>query len=613
MSLRTGACLVAPCKVNTATPTNSRDAPTCRSTIRTCGTCPGVRWRAEGMTKCGERGKFGSIAAGSSAAHASKIVGADAVGSHHPHRELSLAHDRNTHENRCTVESLPWRVCVRSLAPSAQGPDGAQLFATRCWPALTLRAQAGHPVVDRLNADLPNPAGPPATTGGSDNATDRRMKALGKNLFYKMLGSERFNKPAIRLYSVFRPPPYQRPNMEFDFDVWNGICTFHSIDGRQIGENNTNPEIYKELASTEHRISAFEGSRQGLPINITALKQVMSVWDDTLQFATLLRNDFIRRRGLDSPRLNLQQGYAFSKLAAAYPAYLARRRRNAIDVLPAVETAFFTVGVGPFMLVRSLMERGDQLAFHEAPLDAAAMYEMADNAGTLVTPAGYGCAGSRRLIVDFLDVMMNGSYQKPLGSVNARRAMDSIGDWDKFHDYVDASSRLELLVKSTRYLCAQWLWALRSDSNALSDIESSWVDRCLAHTSHLPAGGHDDRLVTGRFIAIALALLDEFAASEVRLALVQADLLRTEAEVRQPAPPGIDVRVWAAHQIRMTVKVLFPFCQQELDRTHRALKRFESKSISLDDLYTRCCGPDIPALLGSLEASRRPGAARASK
>jgi len=439
------------------------------------------------------------------------------------------------------------------------------------------------------------------------------MKALAKNLFYRMLGSKRFNKPAIRLYSVVRPPPYQRPNMEFDFDVWNGICTFHSIDGRQIGENNTNPEIYKELASTEHRVCAFDGSRQGLPINITALKQVMSVWDDTLQFATLLRNDFIRRRGLDGPRLNLQQGYAFSKLAAAYPAYLARRRLNPIDALPALETAFFTVGVGPFMLVRSLMERGDPMAFHGAPLSAAEMYEIADNAGTLVTPAGYGCAGSRKLIIEFLDVMMNGSYPKPLGSANARRAMDSIGDWDRFCDYVDASSRLELLVKSTRYLCAQWLWALRSDSSALSDIELSLVDKCLVHTSHLPAGEHDDRLVTGRFIAIALVLLDEFNASEVRSALVQADLLRPRADDHQPEPPVGDVRAWAAHRIRMTVQVLYPFCRQELDRTHRALQRFESTSISLDDLCIRCCGPDITALLSSLETSRQPGAARASK
>jgi len=429
------------------------------------------------------------------------------------------------------------------------------------------------------------------------------MKALAKNLLYRMLGSERFNKLAVRLYSVVRPPPYRRANMEFDFDVWNGICSFHSVDGRQIGENNTNPAIYKELIATEHRVCAFEGSRQGLPINVTALRQVMSVWDDTLQFVTLMRNDYIRRRGLGGPRLNLRQGYVFSKLAAAYPAYLVRRRQNTIDALPALETAFFTVGVGPFMVVRSLMERGDPMALHEAPLSAPELYEMADNAGTLVSAGGYGCAGSKKLIVDFLDVMMNGSYQKPLGSVNARRAMDSIGDWDTFYAYVKASSRLELVVKAAQYLCAQWLWALRSDSSALSDSELALANKCLARTNHLPVGEHDDRLVTGQFIAIALALLDELDGSGVRSALEQAGLLRPGRERHQPGPPVPDARAWAARRIRLTFQVLYPLCKQELDLTHRALQRFESTSISLDDLYIRCCGPDVTALLSSLETS----------
>lgn len=136
------------------------------------------------------------------------------------------------------------------------------------------------------------------------------MSGLAKKLFY----SKRFNKLAVRLYSAVNPPPYRRANMEFDYDVWNGICTFHSHDGRQIGENNTNPAVYREVIETEHKICKFEGSRNGLPINVTALRHVMAVWTDALQFTTMLRNDYIRRRGLTGPRLTLRQGYVFSKL-----------------------------------------------------------------------------------------------------------------------------------------------------------------------------------------------------------------------------------------------------------------------------------------------------------
>ncbi|CAN5390203.1 hypothetical protein BH09PSE5_BH09PSE5_30960 [soil metagenome] len=435
------------------------------------------------------------------------------------------------------------------------------------------------------------------------NALGFEMKALAKNFLRRMLASERFNKLAVRLYSVARPPPYQRPNMEFDFDVWNGICTFRSVDGRQLGENNVNPVDYKILIPTEHRISAFEGSRRGLPINITALRQVMSVWDDTLQLATLLRNDYIRRRGLSGTRLNLRQGYVLSKFAAAVPAYLVRRRQNSIDALPNLEAAFWTVGVGPFMVTRSLMERGDPVALHEAPLSGAELYEMADKTGTLITPAGYACAGSKKLIVDFLDVMMNGTYQKPLVSADARRAIDSVGDWDRFYAYIEASSRLELVVKAAQYLSARWLWALRSDSSVLSELESQQLDRCLARTDHFPLGEDDERLATGQFIVIALALLDELDGSHVRAALAKADLLQSGRMRHQPEFAVGDARAWAARQIRLTFQVLFPICEREIHLTHRALQRFESSSISLDDFYTRCCGPEIAILLRSLEAS----------
>ena len=92
----------------------------------------------------------------------------------------------------------------------------------------------------------------------------------------------------MRLYSLFNPPPYRRPNMEFDFGLWYGICTFRSENGRQIGENNTDPEIYREEVKTDHQISTFEGTRKGLPINVTALREVMALWDDAMQRTTLL-------------------------------------------------------------------------------------------------------------------------------------------------------------------------------------------------------------------------------------------------------------------------------------------------------------------------------------
>jgi hypothetical protein len=423
------------------------------------------------------------------------------------------------------------------------------------------------------------------------------MSALAKKLFY----SKRFNKLAVRLYSTVNPPPYRRANMEFDYDVWNGICTFHSHDGRQIGENNTGPDIYKEVIETEHKICKFEGSRNGLPINVTALRQVMAVWPDALQFTTMLRNDYIRRRGITGPSLTLRQGYVFSKLGAAYPAYLARKRSQAITSLPALETAFFTLGVGPFMIVRTFMERGDLAVLHDGLLTAAELYEMADSSGTLISAAGKGCAGSKKLILDFLDVTMNGTFAKPLDSAEALRAVKSISDWDEFYAYVYASSRLELLVRLTQYLCAQSLWTLQSRKGALAENEKTLVSECLSKCYHDPGEAYDGRTVMGNCVQILLTLLDEFDFPQVRAVLVNANLVNSGNGGYLIDQVGGDARVSAARRLRLATELMFPFCKQELDATHRALQRFESRSITLDELQSRACGPSLHPLLALLE------------
>lgn len=428
------------------------------------------------------------------------------------------------------------------------------------------------------------------------------VKSLLKKAYY----SKRFNKTAVKLYSKVHPLPYQRPNMEFDFDVWNGICTFHAHDGRQIGENNTNPAIYKEVMETESRICKFEGKRNGLPINVTALKQVMAVWNDALQFVTLLRNDYIRRRGLEAQdgHINLVQGYVFSKLGAAYTAYLARRRDNPISSLPPLETAFFTLGVGPFMVVRAYMEKGDLAVLSPEFFSGPVLYQMADDAGTLVsTGSGFGCAGSKKLITDFVDVTMNGTYKGELTSKEALRALNAIGDWDEFYRYVYASSRLELLVKLNQYLCAQALHALKSKPEALNEAERDLVQQSLEASYHQPIEPLDERMVMANFIQIVLVLLDEFDYPVARKALAAAQVVNADGTARTlPDLAGAELRLAAAQRIQQSCEVLLPLCQKELAALHKELHRFESDNITLADMYRRCGGEGMQPLVAMLSA-----------
>lgn len=154
------------------------------------------------------------------------------------------------------------------------------------------------------------------------------MASAVKTLLKQAYFSKPLNKAAMRVYAMLRPAPFRRPNMEFDVDVWNGISCFHAQEGRQIGENNTHPEMYKEVIDTEHRTCKFDGTRFGLPMNMTALRNVMSVWDEVLQFVTLARTRYMAHRGLTGPHLTLRQAYVFSKLGAGLAAYPARRGRK---------------------------------------------------------------------------------------------------------------------------------------------------------------------------------------------------------------------------------------------------------------------------------------------
>jgi hypothetical protein len=418
------------------------------------------------------------------------------------------------------------------------------------------------------------------------------LKAALKRAYF----SRRLNPHALRLYSALRPPPFRRDDMEFAQDVWNGICTFRSTAGRQIGENNTGPDIYKATVETEHKICKFEGSRYGLPINVTALREVMGVWDDALQFTTLLRQRFMARHGLTDPRFNLRQGYVFSKAGAAIPAYQARRaeRPLADGTLPPLETAFFTLGVGPFMVVRALMERGDLRAAGTEPHSAEALYELADTSGSIVSAGGKGCAGSKKLFLDFLDAAMNGTYAKPLNSAEARRAIDSVGDWDAFFDYLYASARLELLIKVAQALSAQALLIVQADGRHASDALDAVLARCQV-TAGSDTGADS---VQSRYFEVLLHLLDELGGPPVR-ARLEADGLLMAAQRASSAEAAAQGRLagWAARQITGAMALLGALCREESVRIAQALGLPGMAVPAADDLWQRVGGDELRPLL----------------
>jgi hypothetical protein len=420
-----------------------------------------------------------------------------------------------------------------------------------------------------------------------------------KQLLWKAYGSARLNRMAVRLYARLKPPPYHRDNIEFERDVWNGICTFYADNGRQVGENNTNPQLYHELVPTQHKLSLFEGSSLGRQVNVTALRPMIAIWDDVLQFTALIRNRYLEHRRLADPRFNLQQGYAFSKLGAGMLSYLARRAVNPLKsgTLSPLEASFFTVGVGPFMVVRALMEKGNLAALEPAPLSAAELYALADSSGALLAGNDRACAGSKQLIMQFLDVAMNGQYAKPLNSIVAQRAMARVDNWDELFRYVAASSKLELLVKLNQALCAQQLLALLAGPASLSAAFYRGVQECLRRCYHQTDSPLDNATVLRHFVLIVFALLDELACPEVKKALVGAGLVDDEGVQTPLAARGRAAMIARIHE---ATAALYPWCRTALEQVNEALGRTSARPVTLADLYRRTAGVDFQPLLAAL-------------
>lgn len=398
---------------------------------------------------------------------------------------------------------------------------------------------------------------------------------------------------ALKAYSIKHPPPYRRPNMEFDFDIWNGISSLHGSDGRQIGENNAGPYPYKEDIPTEHKSHKFGGSRTGLPINVTALKHVMAVWDDALQLATLMRNRYIEHRGLPDRRFNLLNAYLYSKLGTALPAWQVRRKGAPLEDgdLPPLETAFFTLGVGPFMVLRALMEKGSLAPLDPTPLSAEVYYDVADQSGSLVTRAGKGCAGSPKLIREFLDVTMNGTYAKPLDSANAQRAMASLGDWDAFYAYVLCASRLELLVKLAQALTAQTLLALQASGTLREPADQAALSTALDETYYKVVEEGDDAAIVANIVQVLCALIDDHGDAATLATLQQAGLLHG-APTLDPAS--------AAQRIQAVLALLFPACERDLKALQVHLGRPGWGRIDTAALTRRVGGAGLAPLLQRL-------------
>ena len=423
-------------------------------------------------------------------------------------------------------------------------------------------------------------------------------------VFQQIRRHKLLHKWALRAYSLRHPPPYRRPNMEFEFDAWNGISSLHNHLGRMIGEDNAGPYPYREITGNQYETCRFRDSRKGLPMNVTNLRLVMPDAEDAYRLITVLRNRYIEYRKLGSPRLNLVQAYLFSKFAVSLPAFLVRRKDQPLrdGSLQALETAFYMLGTAPFELVRQLMVQGDLQPLDPQPLGGEKLYGLADGTRALISSGGRACPASPKLIIEFFDVILNGGFRGPLESPQVQRVLGTLGDWDRFYVYALAASRLELLIKLNQALVAQTLFALlRQGVFVVDDATQALLKAALESALkriYVSATSEDERRTSLRTM---LKVLDALLRDHGENSTLD-ELLATAGIAGLAADPEIDL-VATPRRIRQLHARTLGACRRNLRDVHDALGRPKWGDISEQDLLKRIGGAEMSALLDRLEAS----------
>jgi hypothetical protein len=188
-------------------------------------------------------------------------------------------------------------------------------------------------------------------------------------------------------------------------------------DDRPLCEVRTPPEHLRP-GDLIHRACPYPGSRHGRPMNVAALAQMSSHWDDVVDTLALLRTRYAAPRPEAAPEL--LDVWRVSQFAASLPWFFLLRRDQPIPGFAAA-LAKATQGVG-LWAQRILVER---LAGGPAPaMTAAAIAASAEATGLLVGEVE-ACAGSEAMIRRFLEALLTGH---PRAEGPAVAALAAAGD-----------------------------------------------------------------------------------------------------------------------------------------------------------------------------------------
>ncbi len=227
------------------------------------------------------------------------------------------------------------------------------------------------------------------------------------------------------------------------------------LEGRPCGEANVSEE---KLAGVElnFRRCTYPGRRYGNEMNVSALKQLVTHWDEIQALSASLRSASARRHGC-APSTSVAHLWMFGRTAAALPAYLSRRAAAPFldGEIPPVVAGMFKAMQGVFMTAELLVWKpvidGRPMLEISGVIGAADFVKVAEEQDVfLSSPSKRVCSGPIHMVADFVQTIYDGSTGAAVPSFLA-------GDLDAYLTYGAANILIGLLHIIVRWRLRQQL------------------------------------------------------------------------------------------------------------------------------------------------------------
>jgi hypothetical protein len=184
--------------------------------------------------------------------------------------------------------------------------------------------------------------------------------------------------------------------------------------GRPLGELRASLKTRKHVAM-HTKVCPYTGSRQGRPMNVSALKQVRDHWDESLEILSYWHGTALKSRGMLQPQAWYDLLYPIT-MALISPVVVVCRREHGDDrPCPQMATVYkIAAGLHRVVWDLVLLEANPTPQWPVPPLSCEGLLNFAETQGYMVAD-GEACAATDKQLLEVTHLLLGtgGSTQTP--------------------------------------------------------------------------------------------------------------------------------------------------------------------------------------------------------